>query len=63
MTVHVTGKSISIRLIVPEIDFKQDFLNYVNEMKISIDSVVNLQDLLFELDHSRIENLYDVIAV
>lgn len=63
MTVHVTGKLISIRLIVPEIDFKQDFLNYVNEMKISIDSVVKLQDLLFELDHSRIEKMYDVIAV
>lgn len=59
MTVHITGKSISVRLIVPKIDFKQDFLNYGNEMKISIDSVARLQALLFKLDHGRIDKLYE----
>lgn len=59
MTVHITGKSVSIRLIVPIMDFKQEFTNYIAEMKISMDSVVRLQKLLSTLELKTIANLLE----
>lgn len=57
MTVHKTGKSVSIRLLVPKLDFKQEFINYISEMKISMDSVIRLQNLLKKLDLKEINKL------
>lgn len=57
MTVHKTGKSVSVRLLVPKMDFKNEFTNYISEMKISMDSVVRLQNLLKKLDLKEINNL------
>ena len=57
MTVHVTSKSISIRILVPKIDFKQEFTNYMSEMKTCMESVVRLQKLLTKLNLKEINNL------
>lgn len=57
MTVHVTSKSVSIRLIVPKLDFQRDFNNYIVEMKICMDSVVRLQKLLSVLNLKEIVQL------
>ena len=54
MSVQVTGKSLSIRLKVPIIDFKQNFNDYCNEMKISMDAVVRLQNLLSKIDLNKL---------
>lgn len=59
MTVHITSKSISIRLLVPIVDFKQEFTNYMSEMKQCMDSVVRLQNLLTKLNLKDINNLYE----
>lgn len=59
MTVHITGKSVSIRLIVPKLDFKQEFQNYMIEMKMCMDSVVRLQKLLSVLNLKEIANLLE----
>lgn len=57
MTVQITSKSISIRLLIPKIDFKQDFNNYINEMQISMNAVVRLENLLAKLDIKAINEL------
>lgn len=59
MTVTITSKSISIRIMVPIIDFKQEFTNYISEMKICMDSAVRLQELLSKLNLKEINNLLE----
>lgn len=57
MTVHVTSKSVSIRIIVPKIDFKQEFTNYMREMETCMESVIRLQELLTKLNLKEINSL------
>ena len=55
MSVYQTGKSVAIRLHVPIIDFKNNFNDYLSEMKYSLDSAMRLYKLLEKID---INNLY-----
>lgn len=57
MSVHITGKSVSIRIRVPIIDFKQDFSNYNSEMIESMEAVIRLQKLLKKLNLKEINSL------
>jgi len=57
MDVFETGKSVSIRLLVPKLNFRQEFADYMNEMKISMDSIVRLQNLLKKLNLKEINKL------
>ena len=57
MSVYQTGKSVAVRLHIPIIDFKEEFINYISEMKICLDSAVRLQNLLTKLDLKEINNL------
>ena len=45
-----TGKSLSIRLDVPIINFKDDFDNYINEMHICMSQALKLYDLLSQIN-------------
>ena len=54
MSVYQTGKSIAIRLHVPIIDFKNNFNDYLSEMKYSLDSAMRLYKLLEKIDISDI---------
>ena len=44
MSMHITGKSLAVRIIVPKIDFKKDFNDYLKEMKESLDAAYRLYD-------------------
>ena len=56
MTVVKTNKSISVRIRVPEIDFKKSFASYIDEMIICLQAVDTLYDLLVNID---IKKIYD----
>ena len=45
-----TGKSISIRIDVPVIDFKDDFDNYINQMHECMKSALKLYDILSNIN-------------
>lgn len=55
MSVYQTGKSVAIRLHVPIVDFKNNFNDYLSEMRYSLDSAMRLYKLLEKID---INNLY-----
>lgn len=57
MTIHQTSKSIAVRLHIPIIDFKSDFNDCENEIKISLDSAMRLLNLLDRLDADKIFNI------
>lgn len=59
MSVHITSKSISIRIHVPIMDFKQEFTNYISEMNESMEAVNRLQNLLKKLNLKAINELND----
>lgn len=54
-----TGKSISIRIKVPIVKFNDEFANYINEIKICLDSVVRLQNLLPTIEYKEVLKLRD----
>lgn len=45
-----TGKSLSIRIDVPKIDFTNDFDNYINELNICMNSALELYHLLSKIN-------------
>jgi hypothetical protein len=45
-----TGKSLSIRLNLPILDFKSDFDNYIEEMHECMKSAVKLYDILSKIN-------------
>ena len=53
-----TGKSLSIRLEVPTINFRDDFDNYINEMHECMKSAIKLYDLLSKIN---VLKMYDEI--
>ncbi|MFH5882567.1 hypothetical protein [Liberiplasma polymorphum] len=55
MEVIKTNKSISIRISVPKIDFKEPFHNYIDEMIICLKAVETLNDFLESID---VEEIY-----
>ena len=57
MIIARTNKSMSIRIKCPVIRFDDKFENYLNEMKISLDSVVRLQNLLSKIEYKKILDL------
>ncbi|MBQ6841237.1 MAG: hypothetical protein IJO63_03890 [Bacilli bacterium] len=57
MTLEITNKSVSIRLLVPVMDFTQEFTNYISEMEICMNSVIRLEKLLKKLNLKEIEKL------
>lgn len=57
MTIARTSKSMSIRIKCPVIRFDDKFENYLNEMKISLDAVVRLQNLLSKIEYKKILEL------
>ena len=56
MFIEKAGKSLVVRIKTPIIDFKQTFNNYLNEMKISLDAVTKLLNLLPKIN---LTNLYN----
>ena len=54
MSVYQTGKSVAIRLHVPIIDFKNNFNDYLSEIKYSLDSAMRLYKLLERINISDI---------
>jgi len=50
MTIERTGKSMAIRLRVPCIDFKMNFNDQTNKMKICMDATVKLVEFLQDID-------------
>jgi len=57
MIIARTSKSMSIRIKCPVIRFDDKFENYLNEMKISLDAVVRLQNLLSKIEYKKILDL------
>ena len=51
-----TGKSLSIRLSIPEIDFKNDFDDYIVEMDECMNAAVGLYGLLERINVSKMYN-------
>lgn len=57
MSIVKTGKSMSIRIKVPIVKFNEKFEKYIDEIKISLDSVERLQKLLTKIDFKKILEL------
>lgn len=57
MSIVKTGKSMSIRIKVPIVKFDEEFDKYVDEIKISLNSVERLQNLLTKIDYKKILDL------
>lgn len=57
MSIVRTNKSMSIRIKVPIVRFNENFEKYTNEMKICLDSVVRLQNLLSRIEYKKILDL------
>jgi len=57
MAIIKTGKSMSIRIKVPVVNFNEEFDKYIDEIKISLNSVERLQKLLSKIDYKRIFDL------
>ena len=45
-----TGKSLSIRTMVPVVDFKNDFNNYIDEMYVIMNKVLRLYEIVNKLN-------------
>ena len=59
MSIVRTGKSLSIRLEIPIVDFKKDFYDQIDDLKIVYDKSMRLYDLLLRLDTPKIIELMD----
>ena len=57
MSIVKTGKSMSIRIKVPVVKFDEEFSKYTNEIKLCLDAVERLQNLLTKIDYKKILNL------
>ena len=57
MSIVPTGKSMSIRIKVPIVNFNENFDDHIQEIKICLDSVVRLQNLLSKIEYKRILEL------
>lgn len=57
MIIARTSKSMSVRIKCPIINFDDEFEKYLDEMKISLDAVVRLQNLLGKIDYKKILEL------
>ena len=57
MSIQKTGKSMAVRINGPEVNFNDEFENYLSEVKFCLDSVVRLQDLLKKIDYKSILSL------
>ena len=57
MFIVPTGKSMSIRIKAPIVKFNEEFDDYIEEIKICLDSVVRLQELLSNIDYKKILSL------
>lgn len=57
MAIVKTGKSMSLRIKVPVVNFNEEFDKYIDEIKISLNSVERLQNLLSKIDYKKILDL------
>jgi len=57
MSIVKTGKSMSIRIKVPIVKFNEDFNDYKSEIKLCLDAVERLQNLLLRIDYRKILSL------
>ena len=57
MYIVKTGKSMSIRIKVPIVKFNEDFNDYKSEIKLCLNAVERLQDLLLRIDYRKILSL------
>ena len=57
MLIVRTGKSMSIRIKVPIVRFNEKFEDYIEEIKICLNAVVRLQNLLSKIDYKKILEL------
>lgn len=59
MLIVPTGKSMSIRIKAPIVRFDDEFEKYIEEIKICLDSIVRLQNLLSKIEYNKILDLAD----
>ena len=50
---------MSIRIKVPIVKFDEEFDKYIDEIKISLNSIERLQNLLTKIDYKKILSLKD----
>jgi len=64
MSIHRTGKSMAVRMMVPFIDFHEEFEKYIelesdtDDMRKIMEKILKLQDLFYGLD---IDELYESV--
>ncbi|MBO4666902.1 MAG: hypothetical protein J5666_02070, partial [Bacilli bacterium] len=59
MQLTTASNSLAIRIIVPKLDFKEDFKAQERNLVICLNAVKELQDIIKELDFKKILELQD----